>query len=161
MSLPVRTLSLVLMLVSAVGCGGGAAVPSGRPGSGRDITLSVRSVPGLGDVIVTHGWSLYMYPPDRQKRVTCTNADDCMTAWPPLFVGTGHRVVAGSGVHQDLIGSMPGVGGRVVTYNHWPLYFYIGDRSAGALNGQGQGFNWYVVAPDGSPIKSHFTSPSG
>jgi hypothetical protein len=60
-----------------------------------------------------------------------------------------------------LIGTMPGDGGRVVTYDHWPLYFYIGDRSAGALNGQGQGFNWYVMAPNGHPNKSHFVSPSG
>jgi predicted lipoprotein with Yx(FWY)xxD motif len=153
---------VVLLLAITVGCGGGAAgSPAGRPGANADITLSVRSVPGLGPVIVTDGWSLYMYPPDRARRVTCTKADDCVTAWPPLFLGPGHRAIAGPGVEQKLIGSVPGDGGRVVTYNHWPLYYYIGDRAAETLNGQGQGYNWYVMAPDGTPNKSHFASPMG
>jgi predicted lipoprotein with Yx(FWY)xxD motif len=102
-----------------------------------------------------------MYPPDRARRVTCTKADDCVTAWPPLFLGAGRRVIAGPGVQQNLIGSVSGDGGQVVTYNHWPLYYYIGDRSPGALNGQGQGFNWYVIAPDGTPNKTRLASPTG
>lgn len=132
-----------------------------RPGAGADITLSVRSVPGLGKVIVTKGWSLYMYPPDRRKKVTCTKKGDCESAWPPLFVGAGHRVIAGPGVRQSLIGSDPGDGGQIVTYNNWPLYYYAGDPKPLELNGQGQGFNWYVMSPDGTPNKSHYTSPSG
>lgn len=157
--------ALVVALVAltiAAGCSGSSrTVPPGRPGASGDITLSVRTVPGLGPIIVTRQWTLYMYPPDRARRVTCTSADDCVTAWPPLFLGAGHRVIAGPGVDQKLIGSVRGDGGQVVTYNHWPLYYYVGDRSAGALNGQGQGFNWYVMSPDGTPNKSHFASPTG
>jgi predicted lipoprotein with Yx(FWY)xxD motif len=145
----------------AVGCGGTHASAGGRPGPGSDVVLSVRSVPGLGRIVVTHGWTLYMYPPDQRRHVTCTSVGDCTTAWPPLLVGAGHSVVAGPGVQQRLVGTMPGDGGRVVTYDHWPLYYYIGDRSAGAVNGQGQGFNWYVMAPNGHPNKSRFVSPSG
>jgi predicted lipoprotein with Yx(FWY)xxD motif len=152
----------LLLSALAAGCSSGATrAPAGRPGADADITLSVRSVPGLGDVIVTSGWTLYMYPPDQAKRVTCTKADDCVTAWPPLFLGAGHHVIAGPGVHRKLIGSDPGDGGQVVTYNSWPLYYYIGDRHVGVVNGQGQGFNWYVIGPDGSPNKSHFASSFG
>jgi hypothetical protein len=56
---------------------------------------------------------------------------------------------------------MRGDGGRVVTYNHWPLYYYIGDRKADQINGQGQGFNWYVIGPNGVPNKSTFGASSG
>jgi predicted lipoprotein with Yx(FWY)xxD motif len=155
---PARLAAALLGFGALLAACGHQAV-AGRPSSAANVTLSVRSVPGFGDFIVTHGWTLYMYPPDRQRRVTCTKSDDCQTAWPPLFVGAGHTVVAGAGVKQRLVGSMPGDGGRVVTYNHWPLYYYIGDRGAGVVNGQGQGFNWYVVGPGGTPNKSHFPSP--
>jgi predicted lipoprotein with Yx(FWY)xxD motif len=140
------------------GCGGHHGAVSGRPAADQNVTLSVRSVTSLGDVIVTHGWTLYMYPPDRQRRVSCTAVDDCRTAWPPLFVRAGHTVIAGPGVNRALIGTMSGDGGRVVTYNHWPLYYYIGDRKADQVNGQDQGFNWYVIAPDGVPNKANLLS---
>jgi predicted lipoprotein with Yx(FWY)xxD motif len=154
-------LCLAVAVVVLAGCGGHSSGSSSRPSPNANVTLSVRSVAGLGPIIVTHGWTLYMYPPDQQRHVTCTTADDCDTAWPPLLVGAGRKVIAGTGVQQRLIGTMAGDGGRVVTYNHWPLYYYIADRSPGALNGQGQGFNWYVMAPNGRPNKSHFASPSG
>lgn len=140
------------------GCGGHAV---NRPSANRDITLSVGSSPGLGKFLETDGWTLYMYPPDHQTGVTCTKVEQCQQAWPPLFVGTGHRVLAGAGVERGLIGTMAGDGGRVVTYDHWPLYFYEGDRKAGEVNGQDQGFNWYVIAPDGLPNKTDLASPTG
>jgi predicted lipoprotein with Yx(FWY)xxD motif len=152
---PALAALLALMLT---GCGTHAAT---RPSAERDITLSVGSAPGLGRFVVTDGWTLYMYPPDRQRRVTCTQGDECQEAWPPLFVGAGHRVLAGPGVQASLIGTMPGDGGRVVTYNHWPLYFYVGDSKPGQVNGQDQGFNWFVIAPDGVPNKTDMASPTG
>jgi predicted lipoprotein with Yx(FWY)xxD motif len=154
---PVLALAAVLGALLA-GCGGHATA---RPSSDRDVTLSVGSAPGLGRFLVTDGWTLYMYPPDRRQQVSCTKADQCQEAWPPLFVGAGHRVRAGAGVRADLIGTMPGDGGRVVTYNHWPLYFYVGDTKPGAVNGQDQGFNWYVMGPDGVPNKTDMASPTG
>jgi predicted lipoprotein with Yx(FWY)xxD motif len=153
------TLALVGIFVLA-GCGH-RDEPVGRPGAGANLTLSVRDTPGLGRFLVIDGWTLYMYPPDRQQRVTCTKADDCTEAWPPVFIGTGRSVLAGAGVQRALIGTMAGDGGRVLTYNRWPLYYYIGDRRAGEVNGQGQGFNWYVMTPSGVPNKTDLGSPIG
>jgi len=150
----------VLGAAFLAGCGGHQTV-SGRPSAAADITLSVRSTPALGQFIVTHNWTLYAYPPDQQRHVTCTKVEACQTAWPPLFVTAGHAVIAGPGVKKSLIGTMPGDGGRVVTYNRWPLYYYIGDRSAGVVNGQDQGLNWFVIAPNGVPNKRDLASPTG
>jgi predicted lipoprotein with Yx(FWY)xxD motif len=152
--------STVLAAVLVAGCGGHQTV-AGRPSANADITLSVRSTPALGGFLVTDGWTLYTYPPDRQRHVTCTKVEQCQAAWPPLFVGAGRKVIAGPGVRQGLIGTVQGDGGHVVTYNHWPLYYYIGDHAAGAINGQDQGFNWFVIAADGEPTKTDLTSPSG
>jgi predicted lipoprotein with Yx(FWY)xxD motif len=155
-----RILGLLGCAALLAGCGSSGSTAAGPDGNGN-VTLSVRSVPGLGKVVVTAGRSLYMYPPDRQRRVTCTKVDGCESAWPPLFVSPGHHVIAGPGIVPRLIGTIRGDGGNIVTYNHWPLYFYIGDRTAGALNGQGQGFNWYVISPNGVSNKSEFPSRSG
>jgi len=161
----VRRLGAALGVAAALtllgGCGGGASAGVHRPPADRTITLSVRSMPGLGGFLVTDGWTLYMYPPDKQRRVSCTQVEECEQAWPPLFLGAGHNVLAGPGVNKALVGTMPGDGGRIVTYNHWPLYYYVGDRKAGQVNGQGQGFNWYVISPDGVPNKADLGSSTG
>jgi predicted lipoprotein with Yx(FWY)xxD motif len=154
---PVALLA-VLLVGGLTGCGSHAAA---RPATDRDVTLSVSSAPGLGRFLVSDGWTLYMYPPDRQRQVSCTRADQCQEAWPPLFVGAGHHVRAGNGVRANLIGTMAGDGGRVVTYNHWPLYYYVGDTKPGQVNGQDQGFNWFVIGPDGVPNKTDMASPTG
>lgn len=135
-----------------------AAQPN-RPG-GDHVSLGVRSIPGFGRFLVADGWTLYVYPPDRHRRVTCTARDRCKTAWPPLFVSAGHSATAEAGVNQRLIGTDMGDGGRVVTYHGWPLYYYIGDRAPDVVNGQGQGRDWYVIAPGGRPLKKQLPSIS-
>ena len=91
------------------------------------VTVSTGTVNGLGTVLVTNkGYALYVFPPDRASRVSCTG--DCADGWPPLVVPDGDSVAAGDGVRADLLGTMPAPGGaRVVTYHGWPLYTYLGD----------------------------------
>jgi predicted lipoprotein with Yx(FWY)xxD motif len=156
-----KRLTLAVAMVGILGGCGGHGSGVARPPANRDVTLSVGTSPGLGRFLVSAGWTLYMYPPDRQRAVTCTKVEQCEQAWPPLFVAAGHTVLAGPGVQRNLIGSMPGDGGRVVTYDHWPLYYYIGDRQADVVHGQDQGFNWFVMAPSGAPIKTDLASPTG
>lgn len=154
-------LGIAAVGLAIAGCGSGQSAGIHRPPAARTVTLSVRSTDALGRFVVTDGWTLYMYPPDRQRAVTCTHVEECDQAWPPLFVTAGHRVVAGPGVDQALIGTIAGDGGRIVTYDHWPLYYYVGDRKAGQVNGQGQGFNWFVISPDGVPNKAESGSSTG
>ena len=50
-----------------------------------------------------------------------------------------------------------------VTYDGHPLYTYAGDSSPGATNGQGQntfGALWWVVAPNGSVVKTAAAQPA-
>ena len=51
----------------------------------------------------------------------------------------------------------------MVTYAKWPLYTYVGDKSAGKATGEGlnlSGGKWYVISPKGTVIK-HKQSSSG
>ena len=143
---------VVMLLALAAGCGS----VNNHPKAAGPPVLSVASIAKLGNYLVVRGYTVYTYPPDKQRGVTCTKAYACSTAWPPLFVKSGEQARAGTGVNQSLIGSMAGDGGQVVTYNHWPLYYYEGDRKVGQVNGQDQSFDWFVMAPDGHPIH---TSP--
>lgn len=116
------------------------------------ITVDARAVGTLGTVLVTNkGFALYMFAPDDARQVTCTGG--CTTAWPPLVVPAGDTIAAGPGVKPGLLASTPDPGGgRVVTYNGWPLYTYLGDAAAGHADGQAKdddGGYWYAMHPSG------------
>jgi len=134
---------------------GGAAGKASK--STASVTISARSVTGLGKILVnSHGMTLYMFVPDKDKRVTCVKV--CAKIWPPVKLPAGAKIVAAGGVKASLLGSDPDpAGGRVVTYNHWPLYIYLGDNKPGVANGQALNLNgglWYVLSTSGAIIKT-------
>jgi predicted lipoprotein with Yx(FWY)xxD motif len=48
------------------------------------------------------------------------------------------------------LGVVARAGGEQVTYNHWPLYTFAGDRGPDQTNGQGVfgfGGKWFVATP--------------
>jgi Uncharacterized protein conserved in bacteria len=114
--------------------------------------VQTRTIKKLGTVLVnSKGLTLYMFKPDHQKRVTCKG--QCAVVWPPLKVKKGQKPTAGGAAKKKLLG----LDGRVVTYNHWPLYRYIGDSKPGQANGQATNLNgglWYVLSPSGKIIKT-------
>jgi predicted lipoprotein with Yx(FWY)xxD motif len=119
-------------------------------------TVTTRKIKGLGTVLVnSRGFTLYMFVPDKQKRVTCKG--QCAVIWPPLKLKAGQKPTAGGAARKALLGSDKNPsGGRVVTYNRWPLYTYITDSKPGQATGQAikqSGGYWYVLSPAGKVIK--------
>jgi predicted lipoprotein with Yx(FWY)xxD motif len=148
---------LAVVLASACGTasadGGRAAGTPGR--SGQAMRIEARAVSGTGTVLVTKtGYALYVFAPDNHRAVTCTGA--CAGTWPPLMLQAGAVLAAGPGVKQSLLGSVPDpAGGRVVSYDGWPLYGYSGDVQPGQATGQDidlNGGEWYVIRPSGQPL---------
>ena len=45
-------------------------------------------------------------------------------------------------------------GSLQVTYNGWPLYYYIKDLQPGDTFGQEVGDVWFVISPAGALVKS-------
>jgi predicted lipoprotein with Yx(FWY)xxD motif len=121
------------------------------------ITVDQAEVGDLGRVLVTNkGFALYMFPPDAAREVSCTGG--CARSWPPLRLRTGQTVIAGPGVRAELLATLPNPGGdRIVTYNGWPLYTYLGDADPGHATGQGEyddGGDWYTMHPSGQIVRN-------
>lgn len=141
----------------AAGCGG-SGPKSGVAGARhvlKSATVKTRKINKLGVVLVnSRGFTLYMFKPDRQKRVTCKGR--CAAVWPPLKLKKGQKPTAGGAAKQRLLGSDKNPsGGRVVTYNRWPLYTYVADSKPGQATGQAIKLNgglWYVLSPSGKVI---------
>jgi len=121
-------------------------------------TVTTRKVGKLGVILVNGaGRTLYMFVPDKQTKVTCVRT--CAAIWPPAKLQSGAKAVAAGQAKQSLLGSDRNPsGGRVVTYDKWPLYTYVSDSAAGQARGQALNLNggyWYVLAPSGKVIRTH------
>ena len=103
----------------------------------------------LGDIVVNgEGRTLYMFVPDEGGEPTCT--DDCAAAWP-VFEGPA---TAGDGVDGSLLATATHPSGATqATYGGWPLYYFANDAAPGDINGQGVNDVWFVLGPDGEPIR--------
>lgn len=157
----IRRVSLALLCAGtlglAAGCSGTSVSNAGTPAvkGAQTVKIEARSIPGVGQVLVTSkGYALYVFEPDHHRTVTCTGV--CAGTWPPLMVPTGADLVGGPGVQRALFGSDPDpVGGRVLTYDGWPLYGYTGDLQPDQATGQdidANGGDWYVIRPSGKPV---------
>jgi superoxide dismutase, Cu-Zn family len=96
------------------------------------------------------GRALYLFLNDEQGESVCY--DQCAQNWPPLL--TTEDAEAGEGVDGDLLGTIERQDGSLqVTYNDWPLYYFINDAEPGDVSGQGVGEAWYLVSLEGEAIE--------
>lgn len=128
---------------------GGSTGSSGPSGS---VTVSSKSVSGVGNVLVdTNNMTLYYLKTETPENIKCT--DSCATAWPPLLLPSGTTsATAGGGVDASKLGTITRPdGGTQVTYDGKPLYLFASDTSAGQATGQGvAGFYAVTVSDSGS-----------
>ncbi|MCP9484541.1 MAG: hypothetical protein MSC30_01655 [Gaiellaceae bacterium MAG52_C11] len=115
-------------------------------------TLTVRSTRFGVMLFDGRGRALYGFTRDRRGGPSqCYGA--CAQAWPVYF----GQARAGKGVKQSLIGTTRRRDGRrQVTYNGWPLYYYVEDRSPGQVTCQNVdefGGLWLVVRPSGQLVR--------
>jgi predicted lipoprotein with Yx(FWY)xxD motif len=128
------------------------ATQAGVPVTGA-ATVNVAEVGTFGQALVDgEGRSLYLFTNDTQNSGTSSCEGECLVNWPPLF--TNGDPVAGEGVDEAMLGTITLPDGTTqVTYNGWPLYYYIDDTAAGDANGQGVGGVWFLVTPAGEMIE--------
>jgi predicted lipoprotein with Yx(FWY)xxD motif len=162
-------LAAVSVLVAA-GCGSSysssSKTTSSPPATGAKSAAVDLSTTKAGKVLVgPDGRTLYLFEKDTGSSSNCSGA--CANNWPPLT--TTGKPSAGSGVQASMLGTtMRSDGKKQVTYNGHPLYYFVGDKSSGAIAGQGVkafGAEWYVVGAGGSKVeggaKSSGSSSSG
>jgi len=113
--------------------------------------INIVTDPALGNILVDDkGMTLYMFTKDGPDQSNCDAK--CLANWPLLV--TSGTPKAGPGVDASLIGTATlSTGQKIVTYDHMPLYYFIQDTKAGEKSGQDVGSVWFVVSPDGKPVK--------
>ena len=122
--------------------------PAIRVGIGRADQLGTYLVDG-------NGRALYLLEEDgRGGRSTCYEM--CAAIWPPFLAGQAAPTPADSSVRSSLLGSAPRQGGGAqVTYNGYPLYYYLGDARPGQTRGhhvEDSWGEWYLVSPSGRHV---------
>lgn len=122
----------------------------------KPATVMVSKNARLGQILTDNdGRTLYLFTKDTKDASNCY--DNCAAAWPPLL--TAGAPVAGDGASASLLGTtMRKDGTTQVTYNGWPLYYYVKDQKAGDTTGQDVGKVWYVLSPGGEKIETTATA---
>jgi predicted lipoprotein with Yx(FWY)xxD motif len=136
------------------------AAPAPAGTSATTTAVDTTSNAKLGTILVnSKGFTLYRLNKDSMNKSVCTSA--CAKIWPPLLMTGSGSPVAGSGVTG--LGSIAAAGGRQVTYNGMPLYTFVGDKSAGQVNGQDltdTWGTWFVLVTKASTAPTT-TAPAG
>ena len=116
-------------------------------------TVNVAEVGTFGQALVdSKGRSLYLFTNDIQNSGASSCMDDCLAEWPPLL--TDGDPVAGAGVDAAMLGTITREDGTTqVSYNGWPLYYFVDDTAPGDALGQGLGDVWFLVTPAGEAIE--------
>lgn len=152
---------LPVALVAVIGAGAAMAATAAVHSSAASVRLA--SSAKFGKMLVgPNGRTLYRYTVDSKGVNRCTNVAICAKYWPQLLVKAGTKPTAGAGVNAALLSTIKAKSGMAqVTYAGFPLYYFAGDKKAGATSGQGFEAKWYVVNSKGALVKAAVSSGSG
>ena len=149
-------LGVVVILAACAPTAAPAAVPptqapTSAPVAAKEASLKVAQDATLGKFLADdQGRTLYLYTKDTKDTSVCYDA--CAQAWPPLLsVGQPKGL---EGVNASLLGTTQRKEGTMqVTYNGYPLYYFVTDQKPGDIKGQAVKDVWYVVSPAGEMVK--------
>jgi predicted lipoprotein with Yx(FWY)xxD motif len=164
-------LSAVALAVLLTACGGGTETTPTTPGgttsgSAPAETSAPASSPvpagaaelktassGAGQIVVdANGMSVYFFTKDVKDSGTSACTAACIAAWPPVLTESDSPAVDGVTGTVGTIATPEGK--KQVTINGLPVYYYIQDKAAGDITGQGVNGVWYLVTPAGEMVKT-------
>src|SRR5207245_1131294 len=132
--------SLALFAASAIGAGVAPVAAADAPA-----VVATSDDASLGTILTdSKGMTLYLFTKDVPGISNCY--DQCATNWPPLL--TQGAPVLNDGVEGALSTTARKDGAVQVTYNGWPLYYWINDHNPGDTTGQNVGGVWFVLNPE-------------
>ena len=117
------------------------------PSSSGGALVNIGQNAALGSFLVdSKDMTLYLYTKDTPNTSNCYGS--CASYWPPLL--TTGAPVAGTGVAASMLGTTKRTDGTMqITYNGWPLYYYISDKASGDTTGENVQGVWFVITPAG------------
>jgi len=105
--------------------------------------VNITNKPGIGPYLTNAtGWTLYTFARDVPASGSSGCIGNCIKNWPPFYVAN-LTISPGLNATSFSVISRPD-GGKQVTYNGWPLYFFRNDTKPGDTNGQGLANAWFV-----------------
>jgi predicted lipoprotein with Yx(FWY)xxD motif len=140
--------SLVIFAVILSACSSSPSVTATQPSNTvvqAIVNVSQNSV--LGPILVdSKGMTLYIYSKDTPNTSNCYIG--CISYWPPLL--TNGAPIAGTGITASLLGTTSRTDGTTqVTYNGWPLYYFVSDVATGDMRGENNLGVWFAITPAG------------
>jgi predicted lipoprotein with Yx(FWY)xxD motif len=129
-----------------LGVAAASATGSGSTATGGHAELKTGHVGNTSVLTNARGFTLYWFAPDGPTTSRCYGT--CAAYWPPVL-GTP---TAGPGVTGTLGTIKRSDGALQATYDHHPLYAYIGDSAPGQARGNGLNLNgglWHEVTVSG------------
>jgi predicted lipoprotein with Yx(FWY)xxD motif len=114
-------------------------------GSSRAL-LKIASIGGVSVLTNARGYTLYWFVPDTPAKSTCYGT--CAVYWPPVLGAPA----ASPGVTGKLGTIRRSDGAAQVTYDHHPLYTYVGDSAPGQASGNNINLNgglWHEMTVSG------------
>ncbi len=111
------------------------------PNPGVKLTANAQ----LGNILVDEkGMTLYFFSNDVDGQSACT--EGCLDSWPVFYSST---LEIGQGLDQNDFAVITRSDGKPqITYKGWPLYYFVNDKNAGDVNGEGVKGIWFVAKPD-------------
>ena len=117
-------------------------------GMGHEIKIQQKS--GIGKYLTdAQGKTLYWFKKDSPGKSACSGA--CLEKWPIYYRET---VAVPSGMKAAEFATITREDGKKqTTFRGMPLYYWVNDKAAGEIGGQGLNNLWYVINPDNFPVK--------
>ena len=157
-------------LVAACGSGGTsqAAGPASPAAASHGTVISVRKLPGIGNVLVDRsGRTVYSPQQEAHGIIACTGG--CLSFWMPVRAARGATLHGSSGVTGTL-GTIrrPDDGLTQLTYAGRPLYTFRLDQAPGQAHGNnftdhfgGASFTWHAITASGAVAQPDRSGSSG
>jgi predicted lipoprotein with Yx(FWY)xxD motif len=134
------SLVALALLAGVLASAGTATATAGSPAI--HVTLRTERIDGALVLTDARGFTLYWFALDTPRASHCYGT--CAEYWPPVI----GKPRGGSAISAGL-GTVERRGGQLqATYDHHPLYTYIGDSAPGQVNGNGiflDGGLWHEV----------------
>ncbi|MFP3509785.1 hypothetical protein SB775_09000 [Peribacillus sp. SIMBA_075] len=109
----------------------------------KAVTLKLLESETTGEYLAdSKGMTLYFFKNDKSGKSNC--ADECLEKWPPFME---RDFAVPKGFEEKDFGTIKreDTGEEQLTYKGFPLYYFVNDKAAGDVNGEGVKNVWYIV----------------